>query len=279
MGCGVRAVFLTCLAGACVLSCNGDTHQGTSVFLKKLEQQSADAWHRLSERRIYFGHQSVGNNIMDGVLSIVQDHPEIELTIERTRNPEVLDKEPMFAHSSIGKNMDAQSKLSDFSNLIENGFGNRADIAFFKFCYIDFSAQTDVRQRFDDYQNTLSELKARYPETTFVHVTVPLVSKAAGLKDWIKKILGRSIKDPRANIRRNEYNELLRAAYGGKEPIFDLARAEATWPDGKIEKTQINSQTFDRLVPAYTMDGGHLNEMGKTMTAVELLLFLSKLTG
>ncbi len=41
MGCEVKSLFLACIAGACMHSCNGGTDEGASVFLEKLEQPSA----------------------------------------------------------------------------------------------------------------------------------------------------------------------------------------------------------------------------------------------
>lgn len=41
--------------------------------------------------------------------------------------------------------------------------------------------------------------------------------------------------------RSHRYNNLLRAAYAGKEPIFDLAAMEATRPDGTPEYATVDA--------------------------------------
>ncbi len=77
-------------------------------------------------------------------------------------------------------NEDPISKIEAFAKTIEAGVGDHAEVAFFKFCYIDFKQDTDVDKVFDRYQSTMSRLKASYPKTTFAHMTVPLDGDPAG---------------------------------------------------------------------------------------------------
>ena len=60
----------------------------------------------------------------------------------------------------------------------------------------------------------------------FVHVTVPLTAAQSGLKSLVKRPMGRAPD----NVRLEEYNQLLRRTYAGREPIFDLARLESISP-------------------------------------------------
>ena len=69
------------------------------------------------------------------------------------------------------------------------------------------------------------------------------------------------------NIKRNAYNALLRETYQGKEPVFDIAAIEATTQDGQPVSFSLKGQTYYSLNPAYTPDGGHLNEVGRTKVA------------
>jgi len=91
--------------------------------------------------------------------------------------------------------------------------GQKADIAFFKFCYVDINAHTDVKKLSNSYKNAMKILRDKYPKTTFVHCTVPLMRKTGSLKLFIKTMLGKD--DTWHNIARNEYNELIRNEYGG----------------------------------------------------------------
>ena len=189
-------------------------------------------WTKLSEKKIFFGHQSVGNNIIDGIKDLLKKNPQIKLNIVKTTNPQDFNK-PLFAHAGVGKNTDPQSKIDAFAGFMEKRIGDRADIAFFKLCFADIIGTTDVNRVFNAYKNTMSRIKKRYPKTTFVHVTVPLLRIKKTFKVWTKRKLGkRDNWGYDGNIMRNEFNELLIREYNGKEPVFDLARIESTFADG-----------------------------------------------
>jgi len=234
-------------------------------------------WQRLSHKKIYFGHQSVGNNIIDGIKDIIKENSKIKLNIVKTNDPKMFTT-PIFAHSPIGKNMDPISKINAFAKFMERGIGDKADFAFFKFCYVDITKNTDINQIFTYYKNTMKHLKEKYPKTTFIHITVPLTIVQTGFKVWIKKIIGRPIGGYADNIKRNQFNEMLRNEYKNKEPIFDLALIESTFPDGTRCFFTDEGKTYYSLVPAYTHDGGHLNELGRKIVAEQLLILLAKLS-
>lgn len=209
------------------------------VQFPNIKDIPASKWENLSQKKIYFGHQSVGYNIIEGMKDLMTENPQIRLNIIETSSPSDF-KGPLFAHSRVGKNRDPKSKIDAFVNFMENGIGNKADNAFLKLCFVDVTTGTDVQKVFNHYKNTLSKLKKDYPETILIHVTVPLTSKQTGIKGWIrsaknavKKIIGRPFSDYHENIERNQYNELLRKEYQGRGPIFDLALIESTFPNGK----------------------------------------------
>jgi hypothetical protein len=230
----------------------------------------------LSARRIYFGHQSVGADIVKGIQEITGAEKPVSLHVVEASGPAAFGQ-PVFAHSRIGENGNPDSKIDQFAAIIRGGVGNRADTALFKLCYIDIVAGTDVRKIFSHYKETMSLLKKAYPGTRFVHVTVPLTTLQTGPKAWVKRALGRPVSGYQDNITRSAYNELVRKEYAGTEPIFDLAKIEATFPDGKRSSFLENGLDIDTLVPAYTMDGGHLNELGRRRAAEGLLHVLEGL--
>jgi len=235
------------------------------------------AWKKLSKKRIYFGHQSVGNNIINGIKDLMKENSQINLNIVETADPADF-KIGIFAHSSVGKNENPQSKIDAFANFMENGIGNMADIAFFKFCYVDVTARTDVERVFADYKNTISRLRESYPGTMLIHVTAPLTVTKTTFKTWIKKIIRKKdIWEYDDNIKRNEFNDLLRNEFEGKEPIFDLAKVESTHPDGRMETFTKDRENYYSLVPDYTDDGGHLNDKGRKIIAEQLLILLAGL--
>jgi lysophospholipase L1-like esterase len=59
----------------------------------------------------------------------------------------------------------------------------------------------------------------------------------------------------------------------GSEPLFDLARIEATRPDGGTET--LNG--VRALVSSYSSDGGHLNAAGADVVARALVTYLATL--
>lgn len=240
-----------------------------------IEKISPAQWQRLAEKRIFFGHKSVGNNIIEGMQELLKAHPDIRMDIAKTENPADI-KPGTFTHDAVGKNGEPKTKIQDFVAKMESGIAGKADIAFFKFCYVDITSATDVNAIFHEYIKAMAELKKKYPHTTFVHITTPLMWKEPNFpKGIIKRLLGKGGEAD--NAARNAYNELLRKEYTGKEPIFDLARLEAIRPDKTVNTFFWKGNRYPALVPEYTDDGGHLSSKGKTMIAEQMLVFLSGL--
>lgn len=234
----------------------------------------------LTQKSIYFGHQSVGYNILEGIHDLEKESKDLRFTMVETAGVSELTG-PFFAHSQVGKNTDPQSKLYHFKTILDEGMGRKVDIAFLKFCYIDINYDTDVQRLFTYYKETMSVLKETYPEVLFVHFTTPLTTPVnkgtAGLKRFIKQLMGKHSWDYDDNIKRNMYNDLIRSGYTGSEPVFDLARIESSYMDGTRTKHRKGKKEFYTLVPEYTDDGGHLNEKGRKIVAGELLSMLAEL--
>lgn len=211
----------------------------------------------LRERRVYFGHQSVGRNILDGLAAMA---PQADLAF--------------LTESEIGENGNPQSKCDDFARHVE-GLDGHIDIALMKFCYIDFDQNSDVEQIFGHYSQTIDRLQQRYPQIRFVHVTAPLKTSPSGLKTLVKKLLGRTNTAAlQANLKRCQFNNLLRKKYQG-QPIFDLAALQSTDRHGRQHAFTLGSQTGFSMVHDYTSDGGHLNQAGSQMAARALVRTLA----
>ena len=233
------------------------------------------AWNKLAGRKIYFGHMSVGFNIVEGLRDLLREHRDLALNIVETRDPAVF-KAPVFGHSRIGKNHAPLSKLEDFERILDSGVGKTVDIAFLKFCFVDVTEKTDVQQLFDRYKGTIALLQKKYPRTTFVHATVPLTTVQRGARAVVKKIIGRPLDGYGDNVKRNQYNELVRKEYPA-ERIYDLAAVESTLPDGTRAAFSHEGRTYYSLANAYTHDGGHLNPAGRKRAAEHLVRMLSDL--
>ncbi|MCP3141040.1 hypothetical protein [Pyxidicoccus xibeiensis] len=258
------AIMLMALHGAAHAA--PPTSSAAGVSLEKLAQQ-----------RIFFGHQSVGGNILDGVKQVTAGQQGPAPRIVEVKDPTVPLAPGTIAHAMVGENLKPETKIADFERLMDGGLGKGADVAFMKFCYIDFNGATDTRAVFEKYRATMEGLKARHPHTTFVHLTVPLTTVQRGAKAWVKELLGRPVWGIAENVQRETFNQLLRKTYGGKEPLFDLAALESTTPEGTAETYELNGQTWPAMVPAYSDDGGHLNAAGQQRIAREFLGFLSTL--
>jgi len=181
-----------------------------------------------------------------------------------------------LGHTFVAKNGEPLLKLQNF----EQSFGQAPsgiDIAMVKFCFLDITAHTDVKTLFTSYRATIDKLKKKNPGTTFVHVTAPLTDVEHSLKQSLKRLLGRAPYGTIENIRREEYNNLLRQAYQGREPIFDLAKAESTAADGTTVTVEWEGHVAPALVPEYTNDGAHLNTAGKLHAARELVSILASI--
>jgi hypothetical protein len=233
-------------------------------------------WTALSKTRIFFGHQSVGNDILGGARDILRAEDKIHITIQDEKSSGNGAK-GVILHGAIGENEAPETKISSFSKKLTPE--KNIDIALMKFCYIDINAQTDVEALFAHYKDEMKNIQKKIPGIHLVHVTVPLTSSYPGWKTAVKRILGRRDAGLDANKRRNYYNSLLVREFAGKAPIFDLATLESTTPDGKRASFEYEGEQVFYLSPSYTSDGGHLNEIGRRKVANEFLAFLAKLAG
>jgi hypothetical protein len=223
----------------------------------------------IAASKIYFGHQSVGGNIIDG-LKDLQGGAETPLRIAVLGDLALPEQGGILIHTAIGKNEEPVSKCEDFRRILSEELKGRVDIALLKFCYVDFNEDTDVAQVFEVYRDTLETLKRENPETLFIHVTAPLRHTASGLGVWAREILGRPNRSKLANMRRNEFNRMLEETFLG-DPIFDLAASQSTYPDGTREYFTKDGETYYSLIAEYTNDGGHLNAIGRTRVAADFV--------
>jgi hypothetical protein len=197
-----------------------------------------------------------------------------------TSDPRDFDK-PILGHSIIGQNGNPGSKISDFQKIIRGGLGDRVDIAFFKFCYVDIKNNSDPSEIFRQYNEAVGQLSQVYPKTRFWHLTVPICghdkNPKTAIKSSLKAILGRKtwLDD---NMKRQQYNTLLKDAHSQKHDVFDLACAETTNAQGlRCYVLGKGKEQVCVLLSEYTSDGGHLNTQGKKAVAEQFLITLAQL--
>jgi hypothetical protein len=234
----------------------------------------------IQNHRIYFGHMSIGENIIEGLQDILKKYPDIHLNIINLHQTQAL-PDYYFAHSYVGDNYNPQSKCHDFIQTINSKLTPGLEYAFLKFCFVDIDRNSNVKAILELYKTTIDSLRVKHPEIKIVHLTVPLISQKVSwylkLKRLVKKVIGRKDYFPMDNIKRNEYNELLQN-YFKDEPIFDIARFESTYLDGRRELYNYHGIEYPALIFEYTDDAGHLNMIGRQIIAIELVKLLAKLS-
>jgi hypothetical protein len=262
-------VFL--IIAAMFLAACTDSHKTEDV--KMNDGEIAHDLKEIGGMRIYFGHQSVGENILDGIRDLQSGRPDERLNLVNLRDHPV-PSGPYFAESIVGKNGKPDTKCDAFGKHVAELAADSLDIALMKFCYVDFKKDTDVPAVLAIYRSMVDSLRKKAPHVTFVHVTVPLTVRTAGWKKILKRVLGREEASDIENAKRNEFNEMLRLQYGS-EPVFDLAAVESTYPDGAREYFSVNGKPVYTLISGFTDDGSHLNKAGRDIAARELVHLLA----
>ncbi len=241
------------------------------------DPQTQENLHAVARLRIYFGHQSVGQNLIDGLkeLALSNDVPALRF-VSTDSLPD--GEEGYFADVRIGENHKPALKCAAFSAQMTALLRKATpDVAFMKFCYSDIERHTNVRAVFDLYRATIDSLKVAAPRVRFVHFTVPLTVGTSSLRKSLFSLLGRQGTADMNNVRRNEFNALLRDCYRN-EPVFDFAEAQSTDPEGRPVTFTVDGVTYRRMYDGYASDdGAHLNPEGARSVARQLTRFLASL--
>ena len=167
--------------------------------------------------------------------------------------------------------------MKDFEKIMDKIPDEKIDIAFMKLCHEDIEWEYDTDRIFSEYKKAIDELKTRYPQVLFLHITVPLCSKPKGTRilcEAAKFFAGHpSMWDD--NLRRQQYNTKLIDVFGKSDPVFDLATAESTDPCGFRYYVTAGKEKVFLLDPQYSIDISELNDMGKRKIAEQFLIYLA----
>lgn len=212
----------------------------------------------VATHKVWFGHHSVGSDLLEGVQALARD-ADVAVTI---------------GEGPVGNNGEPLDKIAAFEREALSGAGKDADVVAMKLCYADFKPTTDVSTLVDAYAASVQRIRAARPNVRVLHITPPLTTRQSDLKSRVLRFFGRPVWGDDANMRRVEYGELMAARFAG-EPLLDLARIESTRSDGSREIHLVSSAAVPgaraRLVPmlwpGWSRDEGHLNDDGKRVAA------------
>lgn len=229
--------------------------------------------------RVLFSHHSIGANILAGVVRLDAEHQGGARLRLVSADEASATAGPVLIDVSGGRNGAPQSKIDYFVATLDGEPRLKPDLAFMKFCYVDFNPRTDVDALFAAYSAAIEALKRAHPEIRFAHATVPLVVRPTGLKWTLFRLIGREVWEDVANARRAEFNRRLEKFFPS-DPIFDLARVEATAPAGTVTTFELAGRRYMSLYPGYAAkDGEHLNEEGQRVTGAAAIRFMAEALG
>ena len=252
----------------------GCTNSGRySQESRKLDPQTQASIEEIKDIRVFFGHQSVGGNILDGLAGL----EAFEIPIVDIREDVEFPEGPVVLHATIGQNAHPDEKISDFALIMRSGVAEQTDVSFMKFCYVDANQGMSAEEIFCQYIDEMEALEKEFLNTKFVYVTMPLTSPQSNPKNLFKRVLGMPLYGHEENLERQRFNDMLREAKGDTGRLFDIARFESTRPNGSIFMYKTKDTAYEALVPGYTSDGGHLNELGCRLVAEALVQFLALL--
>jgi hypothetical protein len=225
--------------------------------------------------KVFFGHKSVGMNILDGVRDVYAAHEMAAPAIEEGRSQKSADI-GFVDHAFIGANGNPLLKIQDFDSKMRSGIGEHVDVAMMKFCYVDINRRTDVNSLFATYSKTTAALRRDFPRVTLIYVTVPLTTKPGLLSHLKSRLLsGGTDAD---NAARERLNALIRSECAGRN-LFDLAAVESTAPDGTRASRTFHGEQCYQLYGGYAADDGHLNREGARVVATAWLKTIAQTSG
>lgn len=230
-------------------------------------EASEDDMQSLADTKVFFAHQSVGDDVLRGIGLIHEQEglPAPQVTEATTVAG------PGITHMHVGTNGDPLGKIKEFDSVVRAGVGDQADVVVFKLCYVDLWASSDLDEVFTAYRDTLRSLQEAYPSTVFIATTEPVTTRRSW-KGWVKKAIGRD--DGLANennVARERYNQMIRAEFSEPGELWDVAAMQSTTPSGERVAASEDGQTFYSLYDGYARDPGHLNEEGSIVAAHSFL--------
>jgi hypothetical protein len=202
----------------------------------------------LKQRKVFFGHQSVGQNLVDGARMIGFPFARVTSGAELAATP--------WGEAKIDKNRAPLEKISSFHTFLTDKGMGAVDVAGFKFCWIDFNANSNVDDLLAKYDAEVKLAKEKFPALRILHITPPLTTN-----------------EPKLNAIRWQFGRALVARYKNDGLVLDLAEVVSTTADGGV----CERGGSPRMCTAWALDRGHLNAVGSQRAARAFVIAVHRL--
>lgn len=203
---------------------------------------------RLRGANVLWGHQSVGRDLIGGASALGYPFSTVSGAADYGS--------VHLGEALIPENRDPERKIRSFTDLfVGHSIGSAVQVAAFKFCWIDFSTDTDLDALLTHYTAAVEQAQQRYPNVRFFHVTPPITSD-----------------EPRENRVRVEFGRRLRERFASRAVVLDLSEIQSTRDDG----TRCVRDRSAVLCDQYRSDEGHFNPEGARRAAKAFLFAIAR---
>lgn len=260
----MRHVIVAFAAIACLVGCAQQSRAATALMIDHRCVDDADqviptdALDRARRLKVLFGHQSVGFDVIHGLQSLAA-RPRYQVAVQPRIEPYWFTRNSGVGEFFLGRNGEGTGKVSEFSQKVRGGFGDKVDVAMMKLCYADIYPRINVDQVFAAQRASYDDLQRAYPKLKLVWWTCPVV------------------RVTRFGDQRTRLNNLIREHVRTTgATLFDIADLECHAPDGRL----ITAEGCELLYEGYSRDqGGHLNEAGQQHMARAWWWLMARLSG
>ncbi len=185
----------------------------SKAIKERFETVTAKDVEELRKKRILVISMSMGRNLMTGLTLLGKSEPQYQIT-EGLRRPEGVGgdlkgmpadifAEPGLVHM-IGVRRPALRRVEQIEQLMRNepwSMGNKVDIVM-----IIYVAEVDAKF-FPTYRKRMEDLRREFPKTRFLHCTTSVIGDTPAARN---------------SKGMQEFSDLMRKEYRGKEPVYDL---------------------------------------------------------
>ena len=229
---------------------------------------------KLAQKKVLFAHHSVGRNIISGLKLLQKELASTQLSFVEADGLDDLNNNGFYSIHP-GGNGNPYEKIREFDAFFRKIPRGTVDIAFLKLCYVDINHKNDATKVLETYKHTFDQLTADYPNTRFLHFTVPLTPVNENWKTKLKKLAGKHCWEHGDNVYRNRYNKKLVSTFPA-QTVFDIADKESTPTVGNKTGFTFKGHFYPSMMPEIAERDGHLNSQGQTLIARDLLGLLCR---